>query len=83
VREYTPEYETFREDALAVLNGAAVTVAVAGFWAKPVFLGPVALVVALLAYFLNPASKGKTIIAVIIITLLAVLARWLGGYNVA
>jgi hypothetical protein len=48
-----------------------------------VFLGPVALVVALLAYFLNPASKGKTIIAVIVITLLAVLARWLGGYNVA
>jgi hypothetical protein len=83
VREYTPEYETFRDDALAVLNGAAVTVAVAGFWAKPVFLGPVALVVALLAYFLNPASKGKTIIAVIVITLLAVLARWLGGYNVA
>jgi hypothetical protein len=83
VREYTPEYESFRDDALAVLSGAAVTVAVAGFWAKPVFMGPLALVVALLANFMNPASKGKTIVAVLVITLLALLGRWLGGYNVA
>jgi hypothetical protein len=83
VREYTPEYESFREDALAVLNGAAVTVAVAGFWAKPVYLGPLALLVALLAYFMTPTSKGKSIIAVIVITLLALLVRWQGGYSVA
>jgi hypothetical protein len=83
LREYTPEYESFRQDALAVLNGAAVTVAVAGFWAKPVYLGPLALLVALLAYFMTPASKGKSIIAVIVITLLALLVRWQGGYSVA
>lgn len=83
MREYTPEYESFREDALAVLNGAAVTVAVAGFWAKPVYLGPLALLVALLAYFMTPNSKGKSIIAVIVITLLALLVRWQGGYSVA
>jgi hypothetical protein len=83
VREYTPEYESFREDALAVLNGAAVTVAVAGFWAKPVFMGPLALLVAVIAYFLNPNSKGKTIVAVIVITLLALVGRWLAGYTVA
>jgi hypothetical protein len=83
VREYTPEYESFRDDALAVLNGAAVTVAVAGFWAKPVFLGPLALLVAVLAYFMTPASKGRSIIAVIVITLLALLVRWQGGYSVA
>jgi hypothetical protein len=83
VREYTPEYESFRDDALAVLNGAAVTVAVAGFWAKPVVLGPLALLVAVLAYFMTPASKGRSIIAVIVITLLALLVRWQGGYSVA
>ena len=83
MREYTPEYESFRDDALAVLNGAAITVAVAGFWSKPVFTGPLALVIALFAYFMNPASKGKTIMAVIVITLLALIGRWLGGYTVA
>ncbi len=83
MREYTPEYESFREDALAVLSGAAITIAVAGFWAKPVFMGPLALLVALLAYFLNPTSKGKTIVAVIVITLLALVGRWLAGYSVA
>ena len=83
MREYTPEYESFRDDALAVLNGAAVTVAVAGFWAKPVFLGPLALLVAVLAYFMTPASKGRSIVAVIVITLLALLVRWQGGYGVA
>jgi hypothetical protein len=83
VREYTPEYQSFREDAIAILNGAAVTVAVAGFWAKPVFLGPVALAIAVLGYFLSPRSRGGTIIAVIVITILAVLGRWFAGYPVA
>ena len=83
MREYTPEYESFRDDALAVLNGAAVTVAVAGFWGKPVYLGPLALLAALLAYFMTPTSKGRSIVAVILITLLALLVRWQGGYSVA
>ncbi len=83
MREYTPEYESFREDALAVMNGAAVTIAVAGFWGKPVYLGPLALLVALVTYFMTPNSNGKTIIAVIVITLLALLVRWQGGYPVA
>lgn len=83
MREYTPEYESFREDAIAVLNGAAVTVAVAGFWSKPVYMGPLALVIALFAYFMTPSSKGKTLVAVLVITLIAVLVRWLGNYNLA
>lgn len=83
MREYTPEYQSFREDAIAILNGAAVTVAVAGFWAKPIFLGPVALALAVLGYFLSPRSKGGTIIAVIVITILAVLGRFIAGYPVA
>jgi hypothetical protein len=83
VREYTPEYETFRDDAMAVLSGAAVTIAVAGFWAKPVFMGPIALLVALFAYLLTPKSKGGTLVAVIVITLLALVGRWLSGYAVA
>jgi len=47
-REYTPEYESFRDDALAVLNGAAVVIAVTGFWSKPLYMGPIALAVALI-----------------------------------
>jgi hypothetical protein len=82
LRDYTPEYESFREDALAVLNGAAVTVAVSGFWWEPVFAGPIALVVALLAYAMTPRSKGSTIIAVLVITLIALLGRWLANYSV-
>ena len=42
-----------------------------------------ALLVALLAYFMTPNSKGKSIVAVIVITLLALLVRWQGGYSVA
>jgi hypothetical protein len=67
---------------MAVLSGAAVTIAVAGFWAKPVFMGPIALLVALFGYFLTPRSKGGTIVAVIVITLVALLGRWLSGYTV-
>ncbi|MDX6551917.1 MAG: hypothetical protein QOH74_405 [Gaiellales bacterium] len=83
MREYTPEYQTFREDAIAILNGAAIVVAVAGFWSKPIFMGPVALAIAVIGYFLSPRSKGGTIIAVIVITMLAVLGRWIAGYSVA
>jgi hypothetical protein len=83
VRDYTPEYESFQEDALAVLNAAAVVVAVSGFWWKPLFAGPIALVVALLAYAMSPRSRGGTIVAVLVITLVALLGRWLAGYSVA
>jgi hypothetical protein len=82
VREYTPEYESFRDDAIAVLNGAAITVAVCGFWAKPVFMGPIALVVALFGFVLEPRAKGNTIIAVLVITIAAMLGRWVMNYPV-
>ena len=82
LRDYSPEYESFQDDALAVLNGVAVTIAVTGFWWKPVFAGPIALAVAVLAYALNPRSKGGTIVAVLVITLVALIGRWLAGYSV-
>ena len=83
MRDYTPEYESFRDDALAVLSATAVVVAVSGFWWKPVYAGPIALAVAVLAYAMTSRSKGGTIVAVLVITLLALLVRWLGGYAVA
>ena len=58
-REYTPEYRSFRDDALAVLNGAAVVVAVTGFWSKPLYMGPIALAVALLGFILSPPRQGR------------------------
>jgi len=82
-REYTPEYESFRDDALAILNGAAIVVAITGFWTKPVFMGPIALAIALLGFLLSPRAKGGTIIAVIVITLAAILTRWIWGYSLA
>jgi hypothetical protein len=82
VREYTPEYESFRADAIAVVNGAAITVAVCGFWSRPVFMGPIALLVAFIAFALEPRARGNTIVAVLVITLLAMLGRWVMGYSV-
>jgi hypothetical protein len=82
LRDYSPEYESFRDDALAVLNAVAVVIAVTGFWWKPVFAGPIALAVAVLAYALSPRSKGGTIVAVLVITLAALIGRWLTGYPV-
>ena len=32
VRDYTPEYESFRDDAVAVINGLAIMFAVVGTW---------------------------------------------------
>ena len=83
MREYTPEYESFRDDAIAVLNGAAITVAVAGFWTRPVFMGPIALLVALIGFALSPKAKGNTIVAVLVVTLAAMVTRWLMGYPLA
>jgi hypothetical protein len=83
VREYSPEYESFKDDALAVLSGAAVVIATVGFWSKPLFMGPIALAVALLAYLLSPRSRGGTIVAVLVLTLLAILGRWLMNYSIS
>jgi hypothetical protein len=82
-REYTPEVESTRDDAVAVLNACAVVVAVTGVWTKPILLGMVALAVAVIAYFLQPHSKGRTIVAVILVTIIGMLLRWAFGYTVA
>jgi hypothetical protein len=47
-----------------------------------VYAGPIALAIALIAYFLTPRARGGTIIAVIVITLVAMLGRWIANYPV-
>jgi uncharacterized membrane protein len=76
VRDYTPEYESFRDDAVAVINGIAVVIALAGTWTRPIYMGIIGLIVALFGYFLNPRSKGGHILAVILITIFAILETW-------
>ena len=73
MRDYTPEYESFRDDAVAIINGLAIVVALAGTWTRPIYMGMLALLVALFGYFLNPRSRGGHILAVCIITVLAIL----------
>jgi hypothetical protein len=82
VRDYTPEYESFRDDAVAVINGLAIMFAVVGMWTRPLYMGVVALLVALFGYFLNPRSKGGHILAVCLITVFAVLETywWQGAH---
>jgi hypothetical protein len=77
VRDYTPEYESFRDDAVAVINGLAIVFAVVGTWTRPLYMGVTALLVALFGYFLNPRSKGGHILAVCLITVFAILETWL------
>jgi hypothetical protein len=81
MRDYTPETESFRDDAIAILNGAAITVAVIGFWTRPAFMGPIAFLVALLTYFMDPRSRGGTILAVCVITLCALLTTAYLGHQ--
>ena len=81
MRDYTPEYESYKDDAVAIINGAAIAVAVLGVWTKPVFTGPIALVLALIGYFLTPKSRGGTILAVCLITVFALLVLWADGYS--
>jgi hypothetical protein len=81
VRDYTPEYESYKDDAVAVINGAAIAVAVVGVWTKPVFTGPIALVLALIGYFLTPKARGGTILAVCLITVFALLVLYVDGYS--
>lgn len=73
MRDYTPEYESFRDDAVAVINALAVVIAVVGWWTRPIYMGMLALIIALFGYFLNPRSRGGHILAVCIITVLAIL----------
>jgi hypothetical protein len=81
VRDYTPEYESFRDDAVALVNGSAIVVAIMGTWTRPLYLGPIALVIAIFGYFLSPRSRGGTILAVVIITILALILTWLLGHS--
>jgi hypothetical protein len=75
MRDYTPEYESFRDDAVAILGGAAIAIATIGTWSRPILMGPLAFVVALIAYALSPRAKGGTVVAVVLITLLGLLAN--------
>jgi hypothetical protein len=54
---------------------------VLGIWTKPVFTGPIALVLALVGYFLSPRARGGTILAVCLITVLALLVLYVDGYS--
>ena len=83
MRDYTPETESFRDDAMALLNGVAVTIAVMGMWTKPVFMGLIGLVVAVFAYLMSPRSRGGTVMAVMIITLIALIETWWLGHSLA
>jgi hypothetical protein len=83
LRDYTPETESFRDDAMALLNGVAVTIAVMGMWTKPVFMGLIGLVVAVFAYLMSPRSRGGTVMAVMIITLIALIETWWLGHSLA
>ena len=73
MRDYTPEYESFRDDTVAVINGLAVVIALAGTWTRPLLMGVLGLLVALCGYFLTPRSKGGHILAVCLITVFAIL----------
>ncbi|MGZ4431313.1 MAG: hypothetical protein ACXVYV_06660 [Gaiellales bacterium] len=83
MREYTPEYESFRDDAVAIINASAIVIALMGTWTRPVFMGPIALLVAVVGYLLAPRSRGGTILAVCLITLFALLETWLRGASLA
>jgi hypothetical protein len=83
VRDYTPEYESFRDDAVAVINALAIVIAVVGTWTRPIYMGVIALIIALVGYFLNPRSKGGHILAVCLITVFAILETvWWQGKGV-
>jgi hypothetical protein len=80
-QQTTGEFESFRDDAVAVINGSAVAVTVMAFWTRPVFMVIIGLVVAVIGYFLNPRSKGGSILAVFVIGMIALLATALQGYS--
>jgi hypothetical protein len=59
----------------------AITIAIMGTWTKPAFMGAIALTVAALTYFIDPRSRGGTVLAVCIITLLALLLTAFLGHG--
>jgi hypothetical protein len=46
-------------------------------------MGPIALLIAVLTYFMNPRSKGGTVLAVLIITFFALLETAYLGHQLA
>ena len=81
MRDYTPENESFRDDAIALTNGVAITIAVMGTWTRPVYMGLIALIVAAIGYFLSPRSRGGTVLAVGIIWVLSLLVTAFLGHS--
>ena len=81
MQQSTTEYESFRDDAVAIINGAAVTVSVMAFWTRPAYMAILALVIAVIGYFLTPRSRGGTILAVFIISMIAILFTAQQGYS--
>ena len=75
------EVESFRDDAVAIINGSAVTVAVISFWSRPAYMIIIALVVAVIGYFMAPRSKGGTVMAVFILGLISLLFNFQQGYS--
>jgi hypothetical protein len=75
------EYESFRDDCVAVISGSAVAIAVMGFWTEPAFTFAVAMVVSVIGYFLTPRSRGGGILAVFIVGMVALLYTAYSGYS--
>ena len=60
MRDYTPEYESFRDDAVAVINGLAIVIAVVGHVDATALHGrPRACRWPCAATLLNPRSQGR------------------------
>jgi hypothetical protein len=76
LRDYTPEVESFRDDAVAIVNASAVVVALMGLWTQPILMEPLALVIAAVGYVLSPRSRGGTVGAVFIIALISLATTW-------
>ena len=61
MQQSTTEYESFRDDAVAIINGAAVTVSVMAFWTRPAYMAILALVIAIIALLFN-AQQGYSLV---------------------
>ncbi len=51
------------------------------FWTRPAYMAILALVIAVIGYFLTPRSRGGTILAVFIISMIAILFTAQQGYS--
>ncbi|HLK42602.1 MAG TPA: hypothetical protein VKV34_04620 [Thermoleophilia bacterium] len=81
--EYQLETESFKDDAVAVLNGCAIALTVMGAWTSPILLGIAGLAVAVLTYPMSSRNRGGTILAVLILTFAIILLRYVAGYSLA